>query len=102
MLLAIPLGIAAWLRYMMGIDDYGIKYTLAPDPMNEEFTKIYSSIEFGNPDSIKDKMRPVLSNKKVFFCDLYECGIGEKIERMLREMNSGIGSVERTLKKYMA
>ena len=101
-LLAIPLGIASWLRYMMGIDDKGVRYDLAPDPMNDEFRKIYSTIEFGDPDSIQDKMRPILSNTKLFFCDLYECGLGDKIVEMLREMNSGIGSVRRTINKYMA
>ena len=35
-LTAIPLGIAGWLRYMLGVDDEGNKFELAPDPMNEE------------------------------------------------------------------
>lgn len=100
-LVAIPLGIASWIRYMMGIDDLGNKYELAPDPMNDEFRAIYSTITFGDPDSIGDKMHPILSNKKIFFCDLYECGVGKKIETMLKEMNSGIGSVRRTINKYM-
>ena len=38
-LTAIPLGIAGWLRYMLGVDDEGNTYELAPDPMNEEIQK---------------------------------------------------------------
>lgn len=33
MLTAIPLGIAGWLRYLLAVDDPGVHYDLAPDPM---------------------------------------------------------------------
>lgn len=46
-LVAIPLKIVGWLRYMLGVDDQGQSYELAPDPMNEEFTELFKDIIIG-------------------------------------------------------
>lgn len=46
-LTAIPLGIAGWLRYMLGVDDEGNKFELAPDPMNEELQEQFKDIVVG-------------------------------------------------------
>lgn len=101
-LTAIPLGIASWIRYMMGIDDEGTPYTLAPDPMNDEFTSLLDGIKIGAPDSFRNQLKPILSNEKVFFCNLYECGVGEKIEAMFRSMIEGKGAVRKTIHQYMS
>jgi len=98
---AIPLGIAGWCRYMLGIDDFGNKYVLAPDPMNEEVTELYKTIVFGKPETVSDQLKPILSNKNVFFVDLYEAGIGERIEQIFKEMIAGVGSTRKTIEKYM-
>lgn len=100
-LTAIPLGIAGWLRYMLGVDDMGNTYELAPDPMVPEIQAALSSVVFGNPESLTDQLHPILSNEKVFFIDLYKAGIGEKIEGMFREMIAGKGSTKATIHKYM-
>ena len=91
-LTAIPLGIAGWLRYMLGVDDMGNTYELAPDPVVPEIQAALSSVVFGNPESLTDQLHPILSNEKVFFIDLYKAGLGEKIEGMFREMIAGKGS----------
>ena len=100
-LTAIPLGIAGWLRYMLGVDDMGNTYELAPDPMVPEIQTALSSVVFGNPASLTDQLHPILSNEKVFFIDLYKAGLGEKIEGMFREMIAGKGSTKATIHKYM-
>lgn len=100
-LVAIPLGIAGWLRYMMGIDDAGNSYVLAPDPMNDEFTELFKTVEIGKPETLKDQLRPILSNEKIFFTDLYKDGVGDKIEDMFRQMIAGKGAVKATIDKYM-
>lgn len=99
-LVAIPLGIAGWLRYMLGVDDQGNAYELAPDPMNEELTEQFKTIELGNPDSLTDQLVPVLSNENVFFTDLYKAGLGKKIEEMFREMIAEKGATRKTVHKY--
>ncbi len=100
-LIAIPLGIAGWLRYLLGIDDNGNTYELAPDPLAKEFGELMSTIEIGNPDSLTDQLQPILSNERVFFVDLYKTGVGHKIEEMFREMIAGKGAAAATVHKYM-
>ena len=100
-LTAIPLGIAGWLRYMLAVDDEGRDYDLAPDPMNEELQEQLGDIVVGKPETLKDQLKPVLSNERLFFTDLYKAGVGEKVEEMFREMIAGKGAVKATLHKYI-
>ena len=99
-LTGIPLGIAAWLRYMLAVDDAGNPYELAPDPMNEEISQLLAPIRIGEPQSLTDQLVPVLSNPNLFFSDLYEIGIGKKIEEMFRDMIRGKGAVRETVCRY--
>ena len=100
-LTAIPLGIAGWLRYMLGVDDAGQKYELAPDPMKEEIGEQLSDIAIGKSETLRDQLKPILSNERLFFTDLYKAGVGEKIETMFREMIAGPGAVRATIHKYV-
>ena len=100
-LTAIPLGIAGWLRYMLAVDDEGRDYELAPDPMNEELQEQLGDIVVGKPETLKDQLKPVLSNERLFFTDLYKARVGEKVEEMFREMIAGKGAVKATLHKYI-
>lgn len=100
-LTAIPLGIAGWLRYLLAVDDEGKPYELAPDPMKEELQEQLKGIVLGHPETFQDQLKPILSNERLFFINLYEAGLGEKVERMFREMIAGTGAVKTTLHKYM-
>ena len=100
-LTAIPLGLAGWLRYMLAVDDEGRDYELAPDPMNEELQEQLGDIVVGKPETLKDQLKPVLSNERLFFTDLYKARVGEKVEEMFREMIAGKGAVKATLHKYI-
>ncbi len=100
-LTAIPLGIAGWLRYMLAVDDEGKGYELAPDPMNEELSEQLKDIVVGEPDAFKDQLKPILSNERLFYINLYEAGVGEKVENMFREMIAGKGAVKATIHKYV-
>ena len=99
-LTALPLGIAGWLRYMLAVDDAGNAYELAPDPMNEEIQEQLKDIVVGRPETFTNQLKPILSNERMFFIDLYQAGVGEKIETMFREMIAGPGSVKATVHKY--
>ena len=99
---AIPLAIAGWLRYLLAVDDEGKKFELSPDPMNAELTKQLEEVKFDNPDSLTNQLKPILSNKIIFGVDLYEAGIGDKIEGIFRDMIRGKGAVRAALKKYLA
>ena len=100
-LTAVPLGIAGWLRYMMGIDDSGNGYVLAPDPMNDEISAALSTVRIGEPDTLKEQLKSILSNESVFHTNLYSAGLGEKIEGYLRSMIAGRGAVMDTVTRVI-
>lgn len=100
-LTAIPLGIAGWLRYLLGVDDAGNSYELAPDPMSDELQQQLAGIVIGKPETFTDQLKPILSNERLFFVDLYQAGLGEKIEHMFREMIAGTYAVKATIHKYV-
>lgn len=98
-LVGIPLAIAAWCRYLLGIDDNGNKFTISPDPLADTLQGILEGVSLGDTTS---NVKDILSNKTIFGVDLYEVGLGEKIEAMFYEMLEGKGAVRRTLEKYLA
>ncbi len=100
-LTAIPLAIAGWCRYLLGVDDEGRAFELSSDPMLEELKEVLSGIQLGDVKSSHGKLHKILSNANIFGIDLYEAGIGELIEEMFAEEISGPGAVRRTLKKYL-
>lgn len=101
-LVGIPLAIAGWLRYLLGVDDEGNTYELAPDPMVEEMKEQLAGIVIGDSESLKDQLKWILSNENVFYINLYDAGIGELIEDIFREEIAGPGAVRATVRKYLA
>lgn len=100
-LVCIPLAIAGWCRYLLGIDDNGNKFELSSDPMLDELTEQLVSVEAGQPDSYAGQLADILSNEHIFGIDLYKAGIGKKIEKMFVELIAGKGAVRDTLRKYL-
>ncbi|ULT55209.1 mannitol dehydrogenase family protein [Neobacillus drentensis] len=97
----IPLTIAAWCRYLMGFNDAGEKMTLSPDPLLEELQQYLQKIVFGHPDSVGDNLRPILSNERIFGINLYEAGLGEKVEAFFKQLIQSPGAVRATLHKQI-
>ena len=97
----IPLTIAAWFRYLLGINDDGKGMDLSPDPLLEELQAYISGIEFGKPDSVKDDLKPILSNRRIFGVDLVDIGLGDKVEGLFKLLISGPGAVRTTLHQYV-
>lgn len=102
-LVGIPLTIAAWLRYLMGIDDDGKSMEISPDPMLEELQKYIKNIKFKNKETIGNNLKPILSNKIIFAVDLYDekINLGKKIESYFSEMISKENAVKECLEKYI-
>lgn len=97
----IPLALAGWCRYLLGVDDNGEKIELSADPMLEQLTEMLSGICIGEPDSYHGNLRKILSNPAIFGLDLYQAGLGNKIEEMFVELISGPKAVRNTLVKYL-
>jgi fructuronate reductase len=96
----IPLVIAGWCRYLLGIDDQGRAMSLSPDPLLNTLQGQLAGIRFGDTSTVQGRLKPILSNKAIFGLDLYAIGLGEKIEGYFTEMIAGPDAVRATLKKY--
>ena len=97
----IPLAIAGWLRYLLGVDDKGETMEVSSDPMLETLQQQLAGIELGKPESVGDKLRPILSNEAVFAADLVANGLADKIETMFGKLIAGPGAVRATLQEYL-
>ena len=82
------MAIAGWCRYLLGIDDNGERFELSPDPMADELKKHLSGIKIGDISSYTGQLKNLLSNANIFGINLYEAGIGDKIEEMFVEERS--------------
>ena len=69
--------------------------------MNEEMQERLKDIVVGKPETFTDQLKAILSNKRIFFVDIYQTGLGEKIETMFREMIAGPGAIKATVHKYV-
>ena len=101
-LTGIPLAIAGWLRYLLAVEDDGTPFELSPDPMNGELQEALAGVKIGGDCDVHGILSPILSNRHIFGTDLYEAGLGEKIEAMFADEIRGPGAVRETLKKYLA
>lgn len=100
-LTGIPLAIAGWCRCLLGVNDMGEKMELSQDPMLPVLQGYLKNVKLGKPGRAAEALRPILSNANIFGTDLYEDGIGEKIEEIFSEEVAGAGAVRRVLQKYL-
>ena len=70
--------------------------------MNAEMTRQLEGITVGKPETFTGQLKPILSNANIFGVNLYEAGIGGKIEAIFRDEIAGPGAVRAALKKYLA
>ncbi|MCL2018175.1 MAG: mannitol dehydrogenase family protein [Oscillospiraceae bacterium] len=117
----IPLVFAAWLRYLMGVDDDGLSIEISPDPLHlylnshirqvklvgvaaesaDDQTETETDFDSTNPIDYRTRIRPILEDASIFGVNLYHAGLGEKVEALFGELIDGRGAVRRTLKKYL-
>ena len=100
-LVLIPLTLAGYARYLKGIRDDGTPFEPSPDPLVEELMAIVAPLEVGKPDQDWSCLKKLFSRKDIFAVDLYEVGLGERIEGMVRELYDHYGAVRETLHKYV-
>jgi fructuronate reductase len=97
----IPLVLAGYARYLKGIKDDGTPFDPSPDPLLAELQAIVAPLEVGKPDQDYSCLKALYTRKDVFGLDLYEAGLGEKIEGLVKELFAGVGAVRSTLHKYV-
>ncbi len=97
----IPLVIAGWCRYLLGVDDNGNKFEISPDPMLATLREHLDGIRLGQKGPFHEKLKPILSNEKIFGVNLYEVGLGKLVETYFEEMVDAKGSVRVTLRNKL-
>ena len=100
-LVYIPLFFAGWLRYLLAVDDNGNEFTLSPDPNLDNLREYLAGIKLGDTELPNEKIKLMLSRKELFGINLYEYGLGIKVEQMFLELISSEGAVKKTLIKYI-
>ena len=101
-LVAVPLAIAGWLRYLLAVDDQGNPLEVSPDPMKDELQAKLAGIAWNDPASYAGQLRPILANPALFGSDLTQTVLAGTIESLFVEQLAGAGSVRATLRKHLA
>jgi fructuronate reductase len=100
-LVLIPLVLAGYARYLKGIDDNGNTFDPSPDPLLSELQEVVAPLEVKEGTQDFSCLKTLYTRKDIFGVDLYEAGLGEKIEGMVKELYAGKGAVRKTLHKYV-
>ncbi len=101
-LVLVPLVLAGYARYIKGINDEGKAFEPSPDPLLAELSAIVAPLEVKEGPQDFSCLKALYTRKDVFGVDLYEVGLGEKIEGMAAELYAGPGAVRKTLHKYVS
>lgn len=96
----IPLVLAGWLRYLLGVDDAGEPFALSPDPLLETLREGLSGVALGG-EMDRKAVFALLGNTRMFGADLAACGLCERTAQYLQEMCAAPGAVRMTLEKYL-
>ena len=100
-LVLIPLVLAGYARYLKGLDDNGQPFSPSPDPLLEELQALVAPLELGKPEQDWSCLKKLYSRADIFGVNLYDAGLGEQVEGMVKELYEGTGAVRRTLHKYV-
>lgn len=96
----IPLALAGWLRYLLGLNDKGEAFELSSDPLMDYLKKSLEGISLGN-FKLTEGLKDILRNKEIFGVNLEEVGLDKIVIKYFEELSAGPGSVRATLKKYL-
>ena len=97
----IPLVIAGWCRYLLGINDAGKAYEVGPDPRAAILQKALEGLYLGKNENISLKLAPILSDESLFGVNLYEVGLGTKVEHYFAELTADKNVIQKVLDKYL-
>lgn len=96
----IPLVLAGWLRYLLGVDDNGEVFDRSPDPLLDYLTLTLEDIKLGSFKET-EKLNELLENELIFGVNLNEVGMGSLIVDYFKELCDSKNAVRKTLKKYL-
>ena len=100
-LVCIPLALAGWLRYLLGVDDTLAPFERSGDPLLRELSAQLEGVCVGRPETAAGALAPILANAQLFGVDLYAAGLAQRVAGMFTELIAGKGAVRATLQKYL-
>jgi fructuronate reductase len=98
-LTGIPLVLAGWLRYLMGVTDGGVTFEPSPDPLLERAQSYVRDIKLGetNRDNVRAAVLPLLKDKDIFGVDLEAAGLSDRILDDFMKLIKGQGAIREGL-----
>lgn len=97
----IPITLAGFLRYSLGVDDELKPFDKSPDPLKEDIELALDGIN-ANKFVLTEGLKKLLSNERIFGVDLEKAGLKDKVIKIFGEFCQGKGSVRKTLQKYLS
>jgi len=97
-LVAIPLAIAGWMRYLLAVDDNGEPMEVSADPLKDELQSKLAGIVWNDPSSYSGQLRGILSNASIFGLDLTSTPLADRIEGYFKRLLEGAGSARALLR----
>lgn len=73
----------------------------APDPLLDYARGFVEGIDLGSECDVHAKLEPLLRNAAIFGTDLYEAGLGERVEGYFVRLISGKGAVRQTIQEIL-
>ena len=96
-LVSVPLALAGWLRYLLGVDDKGEPMEVSSDPLKDELQQMLAGITLGHTDGCEEKLARILCNASIFGSDLTKTPLYGKIVTYFRSLCAAPGAVRSTL-----
>ena len=82
--------------------DYGEVFAPSPDPLLAELQQIVSTLEVTELRQDFRCLKQLYSRTDIFGVNLYEIGLGERVESIAKELFAGFGAIRKTLHKYVS
>ena len=100
-LVALPLAIAGWLRYLLAVNDAGEAMEVSSDPLKDELKAKLQGIVWNDPASYAGQIRPILANTSIFGSDLTATPLADKIEGYFKKLLAGPGAARKLLQEEL-
>ncbi len=101
-LVAIPLALAGWMRYLLAVNDQGEAMEVSADPLKDDLQAQLKGIVWNDPSSYKGELKNILANASIFGTDLTKTTLASRIEAYFLALLAGPGSARRLLQKELA
>ena len=95
----LPLAVAGWCRYLLGVDDAGQAMELSPDPLLPELTAQLKGVTLGSRVDVHAQLQKISSSERIFGSNLYPSGFAAQVEKHFAALMAGPGAVRRTLQQ---